>query len=252
MKAITVATILASMTVSTIVQAQTYQWENDYCSMKGDFDSKKYTAKQIKNSHFVLEGLTRTNLGSFFPPMSIDALDKLSIKDLDTLTEEYKQVKTNVEQLDVVPEAKGHKQQLLKSIDGEYKQNKLTILAYLNPSEALKQSPQMCKNYIEPLLQNETAVQNRWKLFVEAEIKEQGQHGAEQLASYRKMATKRYQEEKASNPSKYAKINLITFGFSNRVNNQSYHSDSEKVFKDSQNLNKNLFGKSFKEMCDEH
>lgn len=251
MKALTVAAILASMAVTTIAQAQTYKWSDDYCDYKGDFDSKKYTAKQIKNSHFVLEGLTRTNLDSFFPPMSIDALDKLSMQDLDTLTEEYKQVKSNVERLDVVPEAKGYKQQLLKTIDGEYEQNKLTILAYLNPSEALKQSPQMCKSYIAPLLQNETAVQNRWKQFVEAEIKEQGQHGAEQLASYRKIATKRYQEQKASHPSKYARINLVTFGFSNCVNNQGYHADPEKVFKDSQKLNKTLFGKSFKEMCQE-
>ena len=251
MKVITVAALLASMAVTTIAQAEVYKWQDELCDIKGSFDSKKYTAKQIKNSHFVLEGLTRTNLNSFFPPMDIDALDKLSMKDLDTLTKEYKQVKSNVERLDVVPEAKGYKQDLVKSIDGEYEQNKLTILAYLNPSEALKQSPQMCKNYIAPLLQNEAALQNRWKQFVEEEIQEQGQHGAEQLKSYRKIATTRYQEEKASNPSKYAKINLVTFGFSNCVNNQGYHADSEKVFKDSQKLNKTLFGKSLTMMCEE-
>ena len=251
MKAITVAALLASMAVTTIAQAQTYQWEDDYCSYKGDFDSKKYTAKQIKNSYFVLDGLTRTNLNSFFPPMSIEALDKLSMKDMDLLTEEYKQAKSDAEKLSVVPEAKGYKQELLKSIDGEYKVNQLTILAYLNPSEALKQSPQMCKQYIEPLLQNETAVQNRWKKFVEEHIQEQGQHGAEQLASYRKVAMTRYQEEKASNPSKYARINLVTFGFSNCVNEQVYHADSEKVFSNQQKLNKTLFGKSFKQTCSE-
>ena len=251
MKAFTVAALLVSMAVTTIAQAQTYKWEDDYCSYKGDFDSKKYTSKQIKNSHFVLEGLTRTNLNSFFPPMSIDALDKLSMKDLDILTEEYKKVKSNAERLDVVPEARGYKQELLKSVDGEYKQNQLTILAYLNPREALQQSPPMCKQYIEPLLQNETAVQNRWKKFVEEQIKEQGQHGAEQLASYRKIAMTRYEEEKASNPSKYARIDLVTFGFSNCVNEQVYHADSEKVFSNQQKLNKTLFGKSFKQMCSE-
>ena len=183
--------------------------------------------------------------------MDIEALDKLSMKDLDKLTEEYKKVKNNIERLDVVPEAKGYKQELIKSIDGEYKQNKLTILGYLNPSEALKQSPQMCKTYIEPLLKNEMAVQNRWKHFVEEQIQEQGEYGAEQLKSYRKIATTRYQEEKASNPTKYAKINLVTFGFGGCVNEQIYHADSEVVFKNQQKLNKALFGKSFKQMCDE-
>ena len=251
MKVVIVGALLTSMAVTTITQAQTYKWEDGLCAMKGDFDSKKYTAKQIKNSHFVLESLTRLNLESFFPPMDIDELDKLSMKDLDKLTEEYKKVKNNVEQLDVVPEAKGYKQELIKSIDGEYKQNKLTILGYLNPSEALKQSPQMCKTYIEPLLKNETAVQNRWKQFVEEEIQEQADITDDGGKYYRSLATKRYQEEKVSDPAKYAKINLVTFGFGGCVNEQIYHADSEVVFKNQQKLNKTLFGKSFKQMCDE-
>ena len=251
MKAITIAAILASMAVTTIAQAEVYKWQDDYCSMQGDFDSKKYTAKQIKNSHFVLESLTRLNLNSFFPPMDIEALDKLSMKDMDALTKEYKQVKRDIERLDVVPEAKGYKQELLKSIDGEYKQNQLTILGYLNPSEALKQSPQMCKTYIEPLLKNETAVQNRWKQFVEEKIQEQADITDDGGKYYRSLATKRYQEEKSSNPAKYAKIDLVTFGFGNCVNDQMYHADSEVVFKNQQKLNKTLFGKSFKQICDE-
>ena len=113
----TVVAILASMIVTTIAQADVYKWQDELCDIKGDFDNKKYSAKQIKNSHFVLEGLTRANLNSFFSPMDIEALDKLSMQDLDTLTDEYKQVKSNVERLDVVPEAKGYKQDLLKSID---------------------------------------------------------------------------------------------------------------------------------------
>lgn len=251
MKAFIVAALLASMAVTTIAQAEVYKWESDLCDMKGNFDSKKYTAKQIKNSHFILEGLTRTNLNSFFSPMDIEALDKLSMKDLDKLTEEYKQVKRNVEQLSVVPEAKGYKQELLKSIDGEYKQNKLTILGYLNPSEALKQSPPMCKTYIEPLLQNETAVQNRWKQFVEEKIQKQADITDDGGQYYRNLATERYQREKASNPAKYAKIDLVTFGFSNCVNEQVYHADSEKVFSNQQKLNKTLFGKSLTMACEE-
>ena len=58
MKAITIAAILASMAVTTIAQAEVYKWQDELCDMQGNFDSKKYTAKQIKNSHFVLECLT--------------------------------------------------------------------------------------------------------------------------------------------------------------------------------------------------
>lgn len=239
MKAVIVAALLASTVVTTIAQAQSYKWQDELCDMKGDFDSEKYTAKQIKNAHFVLESLTRKNLNRFFPPMDINALDSLSMKDLDTLTKEYKKVKNNIERLEVMPEAKSYKQELIKTIDGEYKQNKLTILGYLNPREALKQSPSVCHQYIKPLLKNEAAVQSKWKQMVE------------KRALSNPSAMSRYQEEKASNPAKYAKIDLITFGFSNCVNNQVYHADSEVVFKNKQKLNRALFGNSLKMVCEE-
>lgn len=249
MKRLTVAIILAAMTVSYSAHAQVYQWEDDYCSMQGSFDNEKYTAKQIENSYFVLKGLNRLNIEGFVSVGDIDALDRLSMKDIDTLTEEYEQVKGNVERLNVVPEAKGYKQELLKTIDGEYERNRLTLLAYLNPSEALKQSPKMCKTYIEPFLQSEKAVQIRWKQFVEEQIQEQSQYGADEVARYRKIATKRYQQEKASNPAKYAKMDLVRLGYGNCVNMQAYRADSDRVYSDTKKLNKTLFGNSFKEMC---
>lgn len=249
MQASIIATLIIAIAATHNAQAQSYQWEDDFCEYKGDFNNKKYSAKQIENSHLILNRLNGLNLSSFFPPMTIDALDKLSTKDMDILTQEYNQVKNQIKQFDVVPEARSYQQELLKTVDGEYQVNQLTILAYLNPSAALKQSPQMCKNYIEPLLQSDMAVQSRWKQFVEEGIQEQAQYGAEQAKSYRSSATLRYQEQKASNPAKYAKINLITFGFGNCVNAQSYRTDSEVVFTNLQQLNETLFGKSFAQMC---
>lgn len=66
MKVFTVAVMFASMAVTTIAQAETYKWQDELCDIQGNFDHKKYSAKQIKNSHFVLEGLTSANLNSFF------------------------------------------------------------------------------------------------------------------------------------------------------------------------------------------
>ena len=239
MRVITVAAMLALMTVTTIAQAEVYKWQDELCDIKGDFDNKKYSAKEIKNSHFVLEGLTSANLNSFFPPMNIEDLDKVSIKDLEKLTEEYKQVKNNVERLDVVPEAKAYKQQLLQSIEGEYKKERLTILAYVDPIQAMRQSPPMCKQYLEPFFKDQTAVQNKWQQMVE------------KRALSNSYAMSRYQEEKANDPTNYAKIDLITFGFGNCVNNQRYHAGSEVVLRNQQKLNKTLFGKSLTMVCEE-
>ena len=251
MKWYSVLAVSASMTVTTIAQADVYKWQNELCDMQGNFDNKKYGAKQIKNSHFVLEGLMRANLNSFFAPMDIDDLDKLSMQDLDTLTDEYKRVKSNVERLDVVPEAKGYKQDLLKTIDDEYKTERLTILAYLDPIQAMRQSPLMCKQYLEPFFKDETAVQHKWQQFIENRIQQQVLLRNEGRESYRKFATDRYQEEKANDPANYAKISLLTFGFGNCVNNQSSRPEPEKVSKDYKKLNKTLFGKSLTMVCDE-
>ena len=239
MKVVTVAALLASMAVVNSAQAEVYKWQDELCDIQGNFDHKKYSATQIKNSHFVLEGLTSANLNSFFPPMNIEDLDKVSNKDLERLTKEYKQVKNNVERLDVVPEAKAYKQQLLQSIEGEYKKDRLNILAYVDPIQAMKQSPLMCKQYLEPFFKDESAVQNKWQQMVE------------KRALSNSYAMSRYQEEKASNPAKYAKIDLITFGFGNCVNNQRYHAGSEVVLRNQQKLNKTLFGKSLTMVCEE-
>lgn len=239
MKVVTVAALLASMAVVNSAQAEVYKWQDELCDIQGNFDHKKYSAKQIKNSHFVLEGLTSANLNSFVPPMNIEDLDKVSNKDLERLTKEYKQVKNNVERLDVVPEAKAYKQQLLQSIEGEYKKDRLNILAYVDPIQAMRQSPLMCKQYLEPFFKDESAVQNKWQQMVE------------KRALSNSYAMSRYQEEKASNPAKYAKIDLITFGFGNCVNNQRYHAGSEVVLRNQQKLNKTLFGKSLTMVCEE-
>ena len=138
-----------------------------------------------------------------------------------------------------MPEAKVYKQQLLQSIEGEYKKDRLNILAYVDPIQAMRQSPPMCKQYLEPFFKDESAVQNKWQQMVE------------KRALSNSYAMSRYQEEKASNPAKYAKIDLITFGFGNCVNNQRYHAGSEVVLRNQQKLNKTLFGKSLTMVCEE-
>lgn len=246
----TVAAVLTLMALTTSTQAEVYQWQDDLCDMKGEFNNTKYSAKQIENSHFMLNNLTSIQLSSSSPlyPRDIDQISKL---DLDNLNQEYQARKRKVEQLEVVPQAQTYKRELLKSIDGEYVLNKLTILAYLDPIQAMRMSPPMCKQYLAPFFKDETAVQNKWREFVEEQIQEQTLFSNDGGKYSRNLITERYQRQQASDPENYAKVNLLTYGFSNCVNDQIYHADSEKVFKDSQKLNETLFGKSLKMVCEE-
>lgn len=232
-------TIVALLAVTNSAQAEVYKWQDDLCDMEGEFDHKKYSAKQIENSHFVIRGLTRSNLESFYSPMDIAALDKISMADLAILTKEYQQIKSQVERLAVVPQAQDYKQQLVKSIDSEYKTKRLNILAYVDPLQAIRLSPLMCKQYLAPFFKDEAAVQDKWQQLVE------------KRALTNRYAMSRYQNEKASNPNKYAKIDLLTFGFGSCLVDQGYRVDSEQAYESYQKLNKTLFGQSLKQVCEE-
>ena len=115
----------------------------------------------------------------------------------------------------------------------------------------MRQSPPMCKQYLEPFFKNETAVQYKWQQFLENRIQKQVQLRKEGRESYRKFATDRYEKQKANDPANYAKISLLTFGFDNCVNDQGSRPEPEKASKDYQKLNKTLFGKSLTMVCEE-
>lgn len=251
MKAVTLVAIVATMSIATIAQAEVYKWQDELCDIQGNFDNKKYSAEQIENSHFMLDNLTSSQLDSFFPPMYPKDIDKVSKSDLTDLDKEYQSRKLKVESLAVIPAAQRYKLELLKSIDGAYKKNRLDILAYIDPVQAMRQSPPMCKQYLAPFFKDQTAVQNKWQQFTEERIQEQVLLRNEGRESYRKFATDRYEQEKASDPTNYAKVSLLTFGFGNCVNAQVYHADSQKVFDNYNQLNKTIFGNSIRMVCEE-
>lgn len=236
MKVATTAMLLASTAMTTIAQAQTYEWEQALCSYKGEFNSKKYTTKQVDNSYYMPDQLGSLNLDSLRESQSNAQLHQMSYRDIAALDIEYIQVKNNIEHLQIVPKEQTYKQDLLKSIEGKYTTNKLMLLAYVDPAEAIKQSPAMCATYIEPLLQSESTIQDRWRQAVEDNIKEQAKDYADDpylIKSQRKLAIDRYQEEKATNAFFYAHKDLTSYHFNSCV------------------VNKVLFGKSFEEICDE-
>ena len=103
MKAMIITAIFASMTVTTIGQAEVYKWQDELCDMKANFDNKKYTANQIKNSHFMLNNLNTVQLNSFSSPINPNDINKVSKSDIDDLDKEYQANKLKIEQLEVVP-----------------------------------------------------------------------------------------------------------------------------------------------------
>lgn len=253
MKVVTAAVLLASMAMTTIAQAQTYEWEEALCRYKGEFNSKKYTAKQVDNSYQLLDHLSRPNLDGLRTPQSSAQLHQMSYRDVAALDTEYLQVSNTVENLHIVPQAQPYKQALLKTIEGEYTASRLTLLAYVDPAEAIKQSPAMCTTYIEPLLHSESAIQNRWRQAVDDEIKEQVTDYADHpdlIVSERDRVMQRYEEEKAENAYLNARSNLISYRFYNCVNSTVYHPSVDEMSMYPHKLSASLFGSNYEQDCD--
>ena len=89
----------ALLIVANTAQAEVYKWQDELCDIKGNFDSKKYSAKQIKNSHFMLNNLNTVQLNSFSSPMNASDIDKVSTTDITNLDKEYESRKRKVQQL---------------------------------------------------------------------------------------------------------------------------------------------------------
>lgn len=129
---------------------------------------------------------------------------------------------------------------------------KKILTTVINPAKAVEQSPAICKSYIEPLLQSETAIQNRWYQAVEEGIKEIAKNYAddpELVKSQRELFMDKYRTEKETDASFYARKDLISYHFNNCLVNAFYNPELENIDAESQKLDESIFGKSFKEMC---
>ena len=253
MKVVTTAILLASTAITTIAQAQTYEWEEALCSYKGEFNSKKYTAKQVDNSYQMLNQFSSSNLDGLRVPQTNAQLHQMSYSDVTALDIEYLQVKNNIENLHIVPQTQPYKQALLKTIEGEYTASRLTLLAYVDPAEAIKQSPAMCTTYIEPLLQSDSAIQNRWRQAVDDDIQEQVTDYADYpdlILSERDRVMQRYEEDKAENAYLKARNNLISYRFYNCVKSTVYYPSVDEMSMYSHKLSASLFGSNYEQDCD--
>lgn len=138
---------------------------------------------------------------------------------------------------------------MLKTIDGEYKTAQLAILAYRSPSKALKQSPPMCQHYVEALLQDETAVQNKWQQVVEENIQDKVRTGSLSDEFYRKMEMRDYQEQKSLSAYFYARNAIVSSGFYNCVKSTAYRPELKTVSANYAKLNHKIFDGKYTAQC---
>lgn len=225
---------------------QTYQYADEVCEFKNQYDDQKINIKQIKDSitlhRLAFSSKLNTEVFAFTP-------DKIPSPDiLNKLTSEYQQTKQQYQKLGPANLAPYQqlKQIVLRQLDDEYKMNVLIAKSYRNPKVLLTQDyGKTCYAIAEKMNLTgqalKTASLNQHKVFLNQQIKlGQSQQFAQQSLQQLQQKLNQPQGEK------YAFLDLLKEW--NNCAIDTLPNDEKKLEK--LNINKDLFIKSKELYCD--
>lgn len=117
---------------SATAQNKTFKWSDELCDYSGTYNSKKYTEKQIEDTH----KLFRTVGIPFEFQATVWNFSEIETLDVAVLEAEYKQKRAELAALDIVktPFWEGVRQGKLKEMDQVYKLSLVTAKAYKDPA----------------------------------------------------------------------------------------------------------------------
>ncbi|MDF3026110.1 MAG: hypothetical protein K0S23_417 [Fluviicola sp.] len=201
-----------------------FKWETELCENESTFDARRYSPEELAGTHKLWQmtgGILLEVNDAAFKPDQIAGLSTL--KELDA---EYAKKKKELLDLKIVNESYWieTKKLLAKAMKDEYDLSRIAIQAYTNP-EILKGNrfSKVCPDLIKALTSSDTSLlMTSWKELVKEKCKTNG--SPEYLM-------KRFEEE-YNDPDRvmYARVELITFGWINRVNETITHvANDEKV-----------------------
>lgn len=186
----------------------TLHWESEMCTYTGRYDTHKYTARQLTDTHDLLRGGLLSTSATVFRPEDIA---KLSV---DTLEAEYTKVLAHINGLQPVPGAPWRelKRRKLQELNDQYRATKLTMLGYANPTLLVNSTyPAACKTYVRSLAaNNDSMIIASWQQLVREQQQNNGIPESLQ---------ERFEQE-ATTPNwhEYAQVALISFGWWNCIN----------------------------------
>lgn len=201
-------------------------WESELCQHKSTFNTRLYREEELRGTLQLLRmtgGVLLEVKDVAFKPDQI--ADLSSLEELD---QEYREKKKQLQNLKIVADAYWVKvkKQLVLAMKDEYDVSRISIQAYTNPN-ILKRNrfSKICPDLITALTSGDTSkLMAAWKTQVEAQCK----HNASPENLIRRF------EEESQDPdwALYARIELITFGWNNRVNDQIVHVANDQAIND--------------------
>jgi len=197
-----------------------FTWTDEACEYTGNYNPQTYSPDLIKNTYKLwssYSGNTLENGRPVFQPSDIAKLD------LKALTNEYIDKKTHLEKLKIInaPFWNTLKKQLLQQLKDEYELNKIEIQAFDDPTVLLNNRfSKSCERFVTALNSTDTSVLlTTWKSFCEERKTKNGSPETFMAKFY----------EKYNSPQKlvYAKIDLLTFGWGNCANDNTFHVEDD-------------------------
>ena len=187
----------------------TYAWDTEMCHYTGRYNPRRYVKEALDNAYQLLFGSAMlTTDTSIFQPEDVGTLH------LDSLTAEYTRNLRRYRSMRLLPQPMWRtlQKQAIQELEDDYRAKKLYIEAFADPTVLLSaRMPADCRKYVEGLtVHNDSLVLRDWQRYVE----EQKQH-----IGYDTNSERFTRQFNSPNRLLYAKIDLLTFGWWNCMNN---------------------------------
>lgn len=219
--------IFTFLPIISLTQSNFFEWGEGYTYFKGKLDTSKYTIDEIKLIHNYLYSPNSEML-------TIGNIWKIEQMDTATTTQIDKYYNKTLTTLETMKKPKGDFWDSLliyrkKELFEVCQNNRVFILALHNPQVLYDFYKVECADAIIALTSDEKTLLEEWKKLIEKQKRMNGDP---------KRLEKKYQTELSSvNHLKYARLDIMQFGWGNCMNNFVYHhSDYIRIEEEFQKL----------------
>lgn len=198
------------LTVCVSAQMKKLRWSEEMCDFEGTYNSKKYSAAEIKNV-IRLKG-SEFNFNS--SGSTVWRFDEIAGLDLAKIEREYKEKSEALRSLKIVNDKywESVRQQKLREIEQYYLLSKATMLSYTDPPR-LNDYPfaESCKTkYAAPLIEGGDSILRIWEV-VNMEIRKNN-------SDPNRIRNEFEQQRRSPDALKYGLVEVTAFGWWNCAN----------------------------------
>lgn len=202
-------------------QVRTLRWSTEFCKFSGTYNSKKYTAEQLRNT---IKLLPPGEFGLSFMA-TVWRFEDIGALDLAQLDREYKDVSSSLRALNIVKSAywESVRQKKLAEIEQVYRLSRITMQAYTKPAILREYAgAEECKaKFAEPLILGGDKLLLAWKM-----VNEESRTRNSDPDRIRRI----FDDQMASpDKLKFARVEVMSFGWWNCANNFIEYDQPEGV-----------------------